>query len=216
MISREALMESDFKLLLSNYETRDKVKLDAYIELIHRTVRFWSVAEFNKALDVVIRNLDRGQKPMPKDFQDGYHTGFRENAVSPNPYYQETQEQTRAYLMNTANSLGGKGARFVVDLVEKHRVNMPEDVFSILVQRAGDEPEQVDRPLEAILNIVKLGSPPVREQAGQEDPAPVDGSPEEDQTFVDWGAEEKSKAIDEPEYPATLPEDSDIPFGEPA
>jgi hypothetical protein len=43
-------------------------------------------------------------------------------------------------MLEKAATMGAKGARFVLDLVEKFRVNFSEEVILKLVERAGDEP----------------------------------------------------------------------------
>lgn len=74
-----------------------------------------------------------------------------------------------------AKTMGAKGARFVLDLIDRHKVKFHDDVVLALVERAGDEPKQPEnKAVESILT--KLVREPQREQTPQPQPVAVDGS----------------------------------------
>lgn len=67
-------------------------------------------------------------------------------------------------LLLEAQKMGLRGARFVLDLVEKHRVNFPDDVLLALLERAGDEPKQENKAAEVVLEKLTVVKEPAREQ----------------------------------------------------
>lgn len=72
MITKEQLLQSDFRLIVANYSTKtpeENAKLDAWLELVLRAIRDCRPEELNPIMDRVMRTMGRGQKPMPEDFQ---------------------------------------------------------------------------------------------------------------------------------------------------
>jgi len=64
-------------------------------------------------------------------------------------------------MLQKATTMGTKGARFVLDLVEKFRVNFSEEVILKLIERAGDEPSKPPPgPIVATLERLKPSEPP--------------------------------------------------------
>lgn len=68
-------------------------------------------------------------------------------------------------LLEMARKMGPKGARFVLDLSDKHKVNFSDTVLSELVQRSADLPPQENKTVEAVLE--KLSREPGREAAAE-------------------------------------------------
>jgi len=67
-------------------------------------------------------------------------------------------------MLEKATTMSHKGARFVLDLVEKFRVNFSEEVILRLIERAGDEPSTPPTgPIVATLERLNPVEPP-REQ----------------------------------------------------
>ena len=58
-------------------------------------------------------------------------------------------------------TMSAKGARFVLDLIEKFRVNFAEDVALMLIERAGDEPSGTpNAPVVKVLESLKVEPTP--------------------------------------------------------
>lgn len=65
-----------------------------------------------------------------------------------------------AQVMAQAKAMSPRGARFVLDLVEKYqRPDFHPDVIQELVERAGAEPKQSNPPVEAIIQTLRIVEP---------------------------------------------------------
>jgi hypothetical protein len=56
-------------------------------------------------------------------------------------------------MLDRARTMSPAGARFVLDLIEKHKnkMNFADDVILTLVERAGDAPKQSHPQVEAVI-----------------------------------------------------------------
>lgn len=78
-------------------------------------------------------------------------------------------------LMAMLSKMGPKGARFVLDLADRHKVNFFDAVLSELVRKAGDEPPQQNKVAEAAIAALKV--------------IPAEEAP------IDWAAEARKEAV---------------------
>jgi hypothetical protein len=78
-------------------------------------------------------------------------------------------------MLERARTMGARGARFVLDLIEKHKnsMNFSDDVILALVERAGSEPTQSNPQAEAVLEKLEVIPDPVRREQPQGDGNPV-------------------------------------------
>lgn len=63
-------------------------------------------------------------------------------------------------MLMKAKTMGPKGARFVLDMIEKRRVNFHDDVILALIERAGDTPKQENKVAEAVLDKLTVVKEP--------------------------------------------------------
>jgi hypothetical protein len=82
-------------------------------------------------------------------------------------------------MLEKARTMGARGARFVLDLIEKHKTVFSDDVILALVERAGSEPTQSNPAAEAVLSKLEVIPDPVSREAapmvavGSPDPAKI-------------------------------------------
>lgn len=92
---------------------------------------------------------------------------FRDSMPRPGWSIDEMQAKKthEEQLLEMARKMGSKGARFVLDLADKMKVNFSDAVLSELVQRAGDEPKQENKVAElALAEIKREPAPMLREE----------------------------------------------------
>ncbi len=68
-------------------------------------------------------------------------------------------------MLKQARAMGPKGARFVLDMIEKRKVSFSDEVILALVERAGDTPKQENKAAEAVLSKLTVVKEPPREAA---------------------------------------------------
>lgn len=76
--------------------------------------------------------------------------------------------------------MGRKGAKFVLGVIEKtkNKMGFSDEVILALVERAGDEPAQVNKPAESVLMKLALSPEPQREQAAPLHDGSVSAAPD--------------------------------------